>query len=422
MENKSLPDWVTILEQKNSKRISLGLDRCKKVKKALGIERIGKEVITVAGTNGKGSSVALLESFFLNYGYTVGAYSSPHLFRYNERVRIDGQPVLDEQLTDAFRVVEEARGDTDLTYFEFSTLAAFLIFEKYQLDIAVLEVGLGGRLDAVNSIDPDFCLITSIDIDHQEYLGTTREQIAIEKAGIMRKNIPCVCSDPATPTGLLDTAHEVGCHLRLIGSDFHLKENESSWDWWDENQSVEGLPMLPLKGAHQLRNAAGVLELVATMGCSIDTNVVEKSINELQLVGRFQELFARNRKIILDVAHNAQSASALAQNLSDLVKVGKIYGIVMLRKSKDIKNFLYSLKGSIDVWIFPNLGEGDFYSSLALEKELRKIEKKTMIFCANSLVAGFDLALTTSDREDVIVACGSFTVVEKFVKYLENTL
>ena len=180
MENKSLPDWVTILEQKNLKRISLGLIGASK--KALGIERIGKEVITVAGTNGKGSSIALLESFFLNYGYTVGVYSSPHLFRYNERVRIDGRPVLDEQLTDAF-VVEEARGDTDLTYFEFSTLAAFLIFEKYQLDIAVLEVGLGGRLDVVNSIDPDFCLITSIDIDHQEYLGTTREQIAIEKLG-----------------------------------------------------------------------------------------------------------------------------------------------------------------------------------------------------------------------------------------------
>ena len=161
MENKSLPDWMTFLEQKNSKRINLGLDRCKKVKEALGIEGIGKEVITVAGTNGKGSSIALIESFFLNNGYTVGAYTSPHLFRYNERVRIDGQPVLDERLTDAFRLVEEARGDNDLTYFEFSTLAAFLIFQKYQLDIAVLEVGLGGRLDAVNSIDPDFCLITS---------------------------------------------------------------------------------------------------------------------------------------------------------------------------------------------------------------------------------------------------------------------
>ena len=422
MENKSLLDWVTILEQKNSKRISLGLDRCKKVKKALGIERIGKEVITVAGTNGKGSSIALLESFFLNYGYTVGVYSSPHLFRYNERVRIDGQPVLDEQLTDAFRVVEEARGDTDLTYFEFSTLAAFLIFEKYQLDIAVLEVGLGGRLDAVNSIDPDFCLITSIDIDHQEYLGTTREQIAIEKAGIMRKNIPCVCSDPATPTGLLDTAHEVGCHLRLIGSDFHLKENESSWDWWDENQSVEGLPMLPLKGAHQLRNAAGVLELIVTMGVSININLIKKSINALQIAGRFQELFAKNRKIILDVAHNPQSAKALAQNLKALVKVGKVYGIVILKKNKDIKSFLYALQGIIDVWIFPNVEEDGFYSSLTFENELKKIKKKTIKICAESLAEGFDLALTRSNREDVIVACGSFAVVEKFVKYLEHTL
>ncbi len=422
MEKKSLPGWMETLEQKNSKRISLGLDRCKKVKKALGVESIGKEVITVAGTNGKGSSIALLESFFLNYGYTVGTYTSPHLFRYNERVRINGQPVLDERLTDAFRKVEAARGDIDLTYFEFSTLAAFLVFEKYQPDIVFLEVGLGGRLDAVNSIDPDFCLITSIDLDHQEYLGRTRHQIAIEKAGIMRKNAPCVCSDPVTPISLLDTAQEVGCHLKLIGSDFHFKENEGSWDWWDENQRLEGLPKLPLRGTHQVRNAAGVLELIVTMGVSIDTNLVKKSIAELQIAGRFQELFAKNRKIILDVAHNPQSAKALSQNLSDLGKVGKIYGIVILKKSKDVNNFLSALKGTVDFWIFPTVKEGEFHSGLTLENELKKIEKKTMKFCVSSLVEGFDLALTRSNREDVIVACGSFTVVEKFVKYLENTL
>ena len=422
MEKKSLSDWMITLEQKNSKRISLGLDRCKKVKKALGIGLIGKEVITVAGTNGKGSSIALLESFFLNYGHTVGTYTSPHLFHFNERVRIDGQSVLDEQLIEAFRAVEEARGNIDLTYFEFSTLAAFLVFEQYQLDIVILEVGLGGRLDAVNSIDPDFCLITSIDLDHQEYLGGTREKIAIEKAGIMRKTAPCICSDPAIPISLLEAAQEVGCHLKLIGSDFHFKENEGSWDWWDENQLFEGVPMLPLKGTHQLRNAAGVLELIVTMGVSININLIKKSINALQIAGRFQELFAKNRKIILDVAHNPQSAKALAQNLKALVKVGKVYGIVILKKNKDIKSFLYALQGIIDVWIFPNVEEDGFYSSLTFENELKKIKKKTIKICAESLAEGFDLALTRSNREDVIVACGSFAVVEKFVKYLEHTL
>ena len=165
-----MSEWLKILEERNSKRIILGLDRCKEVKAALNIDSIGREVITVAGTNGKGSSIALLESFFLNIGYAVGTYTSPHISCYNERVKINGQLAKDDQLTEAFSLVEEARGDIDLTYFEFSTLAAFLIFEKAKLDLAILEVGLGGRLDAVNSIDPDFCLITSISLDHQEYL------------------------------------------------------------------------------------------------------------------------------------------------------------------------------------------------------------------------------------------------------------
>ncbi|MDH5786629.1 MAG: Mur ligase family protein, partial [Chromatiales bacterium] len=259
MRFSTLDEWLSWQEQLHPVGIDLGLERPGKVLKTMGLEISGHLVITVAGTNGKGSSVALLESILLAAGYQVGCYTSPHLLRYNERIRLNGNEVSDAQLCESFERIDQARGATSLTYFEFGTLAAFDIFARSQLDVAVLEVGLGGRLDASNLLDADVALITAIDIDHAAWLGNDRETIAIEKGGIMRRGHPAVCSDPAVPQSLVELAAKTGAPLSQLGRDYRYGVDGDSWQWQGDGTSYGALPLPALRGKHQLQNAAGVL-------------------------------------------------------------------------------------------------------------------------------------------------------------------
>ena len=420
MENSSLSNWLKALESGGSKAINLGLEKCSVVKSNLNLSLSSKKVVTVAGTNGKGSSIALLESILLKLGYEVGTYTSPHIRSFNERIKINGKSVLDRTIVDAFSRVESGRRGIELTYFEFSTLAAFFIFERMPLDFVLLEVGLGGRLDAVNTVNPDFCLITSIGLDHQEHLGHSRYQIGYEKAGIMRSDVLCVCSDPEMPSSILNRAHQVGCELKIIGVDFFVRYYDSCWDWWDEKNSIEGLSKDFLKGDHQIQNAAGAFALVDQIEGCLDGNLVKKAIADVGLEGRFQELEVSGRKIILDVAHNPQSAAALALNLFGLGNCAKTFGVVSLMKTKDLAGFLSGLVGVIDIWIFPTLAHTGMHSNLSLQKELSKIKKNTTSICCDSVEEAMDLALTRSGLGDVIVACGSFMMVGKVTEYLEG--
>ena len=421
MKARVLSDWLENLEAERSTTIKLGLSRCKRVKANLKLNKIAKKVIAVAGTNGKGSSVALMESVLLKLGYEVGTYTSPHIRFFNERIKINGEAVSDKTITDAFCRVDGARGEVELTPFEFCTLAAFSIFESFDLDYVVLEVGLGGRLDAVNSIDPDLCLVTSIDFDHQEFLGSSREEIGYEKAGIMRKGIECVCSDPAVPNSIVEHAHDIGARLKLLGVDFFMEQHDLNWDWWDLENSIEGLSKRCLSGEHQLRNAAGVIKVIALSEGFVSGRLVNDAISDTNLEGRFQEFQREGQKFILDVAHNREAAKALSQNLLNYTSRGKIFAIVALMKTKEIEGFLLELAERVDFWIFPALACGSAHSNALLKKRLLNIKKRAVAICCESVGDAIQLASKRTDAEDVTLVCGSFITVGEALKFLESS-
>ncbi len=286
----------------------MGLDRSRQVAQQLGLTRPAPRVITVTGTNGKGSTCAFVAALLQAQGLKVGVYSSPHLIRYNERVKVQGVEATDLELCDAFAAVEAARGDVTLTYFEMGTLAAFWLFEQARLDAVVLEVGLGGRLDAVNLVDADFALVTSIGVDHAEYLGNTRESVAFEKAGIFRAGCPALCGDPEPPEPLLAKARELGCPLLMRGRDFDLSIGKDSWDWrgvaHGEQVELRGLPLLDLP----MQNAALALQAFALLGYPLQTDAVGRVLAQTRLAGRLDRRTVswqgKRLNLLLDVGHN----------------------------------------------------------------------------------------------------------------------
>ena len=268
----SLADWLSYLESLHPKTIELGLARVAQVKQRLALQP-DFPVIVVGGTNGKGSVCAMLESILHAAGYKVGCYTSPHLLHYNERVRIAKQQASDAELCASFESIEQARGETALTYFEFGTLAAMSLFVEHKVDVAILEVGLGGRLDAVNAFDADCAVVTSVDIDHVDYLGDTREQIAFEKAGIFRKDRVAICADPDVPQAIRDHAREVGAELWCIGSEFGFKSHQGQWDFFGKSGSRTSLPIPALRGAFQLHNASAVLAALDALKEKLPVNM-----------------------------------------------------------------------------------------------------------------------------------------------------
>lgn len=353
--NATLPQWLAYLETLHHTEIDLGLDRIKQVADRLGLT-YPYTTITVGGTNGKGSVCAMLEAIVLAGGYKAGTYTSPHLVDYNERIRVNGQFATDAQIIEQFNRIESARGNISLSYFEFSTLAALLLFEQQNVDIAILEVGLGGRLDAVNLVDSDCAIITSIDIDHSDYLGTTREQIAWEKAHIFRPGKPAICADPQPPQTLIDFASQTGADLWLFGTDFNYSGDRQQWAYGGRKQRRSALAYPGLRGANQLLNASAVLaalEALRTM-IVIPQHAVRLGLSHATPPGRFQ-ILAGQPITILDVAHNPHAAAALGQNLANMPCAGSTYAVVGMFRDKDIMGSLAKLVPYVDHWLCANI-------------------------------------------------------------------
>lgn len=356
MRFNSLDEWLRWQESLHPSAIDLGLERPGRVLTAMAIGKPADVVITVAGTNGKGSSVALLEAILLAAGYRVGCYTSPHLQRYNERIRIQGEEMSDEALCQSFERIDQARTDTSLTYFEFGTLAAFDLFSRAGLDVAILEVGLGGRLDAVNLLDADVALVTAIDIDHAAWLGNDREVIAREKAGIFRSDHPAVCSDPLPPDSIADYAKELGTPLYLLGRDYRYRDSSDEWSWYGIMQQREALPLPALRGRFQLQNAAGVLMVLELLQerVPVAPQHLRQGLLSVSLAGRFQVL-PGDIPVILDVAHNPQSAASLAENLGRMPLTGRTLAVIAMLEDKDLASVVSKVAPLVDAWYVAGL-------------------------------------------------------------------
>ena len=405
----TLEDWLRYIERQHPQVIALGLDRVRQVSERM---KIGLQcpVITVAGTNGKGSTCAMLEAILRAGGYRTGLYTSPHLVRYNERVRIAGVEVKDEPLSEAFRAVEQARGQTALTYFEFGTLAAFWVFNQEKIEIAILEVGLGGRLDAVNVLDPRCAVLTSVGIDHVDYLGADREAIGREKAGIFRPGRPAVVAEPDPPGSVLESEAD----LLLIGRDFGFIAEQTQWTYWGPGGRRAGLAHPALRGSIQLRNAAAALCALDTLELPLAMQDVRRGLAEVALPGRFQVLPGRPQ-VILDVAHNVQAARNLAQNLAASGFAPQTIAVCGMLRDKDIAGVMRELAPRITRWHLASLPGPRGASADELEVALGSNAEKF-----DSAKAAFSAALERAEEGDKIVVFGSFLTVGEVMAWLKN--
>lgn len=411
MRYQSLDEWLRWQETLHPQLIDLGLDRVKQVFQRLHPQKPPFSVITVGGTNGKGSSVALLESILLSAGYKVGAYTSPHLLRYNERIRLDSREVGDAQLCEAFQRIDEARGDISLTYFEFGTLAALDLFYRTPLDIVLLEVGLGGRLDAVNIIDSDVALITSIGLDHTDWLGDDREAIAREKAGIMRAGKPVVCSDGDIPETIYSEAARIGGELYCLGRDFNFTLHDDNWFWSGKNGQQHVFPLPALAGEHQLRNAAGVMMVLACLeSFPVSYADVRQALQTMSVTGR-QQIIAGKPEWIFDVAHNAQSAEALAGLLKTRKGHNRTHAIVGMLQDKDIPAVLQPLLSYISDWYCVDLAVPRGAGASQLQAVLDKLSSGANVTTYGSVDEAMRELESLAGEADQIVVFGSFYTV-----------
>jgi dihydrofolate synthase / folylpolyglutamate synthase len=409
---RDLASWLAYLERLHPTAIDLGLDRVRAVRDRLGLQHLPFPVLTVGGTNGKGSTCALLEAFLRCAGYRAGCYTSPHLVRYNERVRIGGQEASDQDLVRAFERVEAARRDVTLTYFEFGTLAAALLFVEAHIDVAVLEVGLGGRLDAVNVFDPDCAVITSIGLDHLDYLGPTREHVGFEKAGIFRSQRAAVVSEADPPRSLLLQASAVGAQTYLIDRDFGARAGEREWTYWSWLTRRASLPWPSLRGGHQLHNAAAALAALDCLRAQVpvDMGAIRRGLVEVELPGRFQVLPGRPAAV-LDVAHNAQAAERLAQSLSRMGPFRTTFGVFSMLRDKDIAGVAQAVRQHIDRWLIaPTMGPRGMDAE-GLRQALERAGVAGQIDAFDTVEQAWAHARESAGPDDRIVAFGSFLTV-----------
>jgi dihydrofolate synthase/folylpolyglutamate synthase len=412
MRFNNLEGWLHWQETLHPNEIELGLDRVSQVLARLDLTDPDFTVITIAGTNGKGSSVAMMQSILLAAGYRVGSYTSPHFLSYNERIQINGVPVDDKTLCESFEQVDQARGEITLTYFEFGTLAAIDILQRADVQIALLEVGLGGRLDAVNILDADVALITSIDVDHENWLGTDREIIAREKAGILRPGQAAICSDPNPPAALAAVAEKLATPLLFLGEDFDATIVGEHWNWRGSSGSLLGLPLPALEGGFQVTNAAGVLAVMEQLHeyrlipRPVDEHKIAQGLKNVSLPGRFQKIGEKPEQI-LDVAHNPHSASALANNLRQRPCQGKTRAVLAMLADKDIPAVLSCMSGLVDQWYLASLDVPRTATTQQLKAELDGPDSR--IF--SDVTSAHQAALSEADPEDRIVVFGSFYTV-----------
>jgi len=411
----TLADWLTYLESLHPKTIALGLERVAQVKQRLNLQP-AFPVIIVGGTNGKGSVCAMLESILHAAGYRVGCYTSPHLLDYNERVRVSKHQANDAELCAAFKQIEKVRGDIPLTYFEFGTLAAMQMFMQQKVDVAILEVGLGGRLDAVNVFDADCAVVTSIDIDHVDYLGDTREKIAFEKAGIFRAGKVAVFGDPDVPLAIRSEAERIGAELWCIGTEFGFTSHQGQWDFRGKKASRSGLPFPALRGAYQLNNASAVLAALDVLKgkMPVSMEAVRRGLVEVALTARFQTVPGKPA-LILDVAHNPHAAHSLANNLAALPPCPKTYAVCAMLKDKDMAGVVAALKSQVDVWLVAGIDVPRGASAEELGQVLANAQAGEILRFP-TVTEALHHAYNQAGENDRIAAFGSFYTVAEVMR------
>ncbi len=407
MENITLPQatsplaaWLSYLENLHSKAIDMGLERVSQVAARLDVLKPAPFVFTVAGTNGKGTTCRTLESMLMAAGYKVGVYSSPHLVRYIERVRVQNAELAESAHTAAFAEIEAARGDISLTYFEYGTLSALWLFKQAQLDVVILEVGLGGRLDATNIVDPDVAVVTSIALDHTDWLGPDRESIGREKAGIFRSGKPAIVGEPDMPHTIADVAQEKGALLQRRDVDWRYSVTESGWRFEDAKGVLENLPLPQVPQP----NAATALAALRASGLTVNEQAIRDGIQQAILAGRFQ-IVSESPRLILDVAHNPHAAAYLAGRLKSLPKTGRVLAVIGMLHDKDIGGTLACMESVVDSWycaplegprgataeqLMQHLGQGQTFASVEL---------------------AWRAAMADARPEDTVLVCGSFHTV-----------
>lgn len=417
-----LAAWLDYIQAQHPQSIALGLDRVRAVARRMRLKRPARRVVSVAGTNGKGSTVAFIEAIAGAAGRRVGAYTSPHLLRYNERVRIGGVEATDAELVAGFEAVEAARGETPLTYFEYGTLAALWLFQRAQLDLAVLEVGLGGRLDAVNLVDADVAVIATVAVDHQDWLGSDREAIGLEKAGILRAGRPAVLAEADPPASVLRHAYELGASAIRAGCDYRVERGERTWFWREPGFELE-LPYPALRAPAQLDNAAAAIAALRAARLKIGKAAFAQGVAQARLAGRLQSLPlplpAGEAELLLDVAHNPQAARQLADWLAAHPPPGRSHALFGALADKDVAGMLAPLRGSIQRWWLAGLDAASprGLSATALALKAGGLPDHSEHATVDAAFAAARAALHPGDR---LLAFGSFFTVAGVLALIEK--
>ncbi|MBW7929762.1 MAG: bifunctional folylpolyglutamate synthase/dihydrofolate synthase [Gammaproteobacteria bacterium] len=419
MAQRSLEEWLRWQESLYPRWIELGLDRVREVFGRQQLARPAGPVFTVAGTNGKGSTVALLEALLLEAGHRPGVYTSPHLVSYNERIRVAGVPATDAMLLAAFERVETARAGVPLTFFEFGTLAALQVFATAGCDCWILEVGMGGRLDAVNIIDADYALITTVALDHQEFLGNTVEQIAAEKAGILRPERPGFFGDQPLPAAVRDAAARLGTPMHCAGRDFGHVASRPRWSWRGRQAALEGLEYPPGGTPAQLRNISLVLAAIEQYRPQLlaDTGMLNRLIGRARPPGRFQVVEGRHQWV-LDVAHNPQAVATLRAQLDTLPAAPHVTAVIGLLGDKSLDAFMSSLGDVVDRWICCTVEDGRARAGASIAGRLRELGAAEVLVAA-APAAALDLAGQLAPLQGRIIVCGSFRMVGPALRWLD---
>ena len=419
MRFNSLDEWLSWQESLNPEEIDLGLERVSRVLHRTGhASHFACPLITVAGTNGKGSVVAYLEAIALAGGYATCSYTSPHLLRYNERIRINGSDIDDESLCAAFERIDQARAGVQLTYFEFGTLAAIDCFMAAKPDLVIMEIGLGGRLDAVNIMQPSVAVITTIAIDHTDWLGTDRETIGLEKAGIFRAGCPAVCGDFKPPRSLLEHAEKSGVDLKLIGNDFRVVRQGETWALHVNSNSVDGLPLPALAGEFQLANAAtAIMALKSLHDLTTGVEAIKRGLLDVRLPGRFQ-VVRQLPVVILDVAHNRQAAESLVAQLRAQDCTGSTCAVVAMLADKPVADVVEAVSGEIDCWYTAGLESVPRgLSATQMAAAVERLGSDVKLCAASTVARACAQALAAAAGADRIIVFGSFYTVAEAMRY-----